>query len=84
MIFTVYILYSKVIDRYYVGFTNDMERRLTEHNRKKGKYTDSGIPWYLVYSETYSTKTEAMQREKFIKLKKSRTFIESLISSSAG
>ncbi len=84
MIFTVYILYSKVIDRYYVGYTNDLERRLTEHNRKKGKYTDSGIPWHFVYSETYSSKTEAMQREKFIKLKKSRTYIESLISSSVG
>ncbi|HPE77353.1 MAG TPA: GIY-YIG nuclease family protein [Draconibacterium sp.] len=84
MIFEVYILYSKVIDRYYVGYTTDLERRLTEHNRKKGKYTDSGIPWHLVYSETYSTKTEAMQREKFIKLKKSRSFIESLIRSSEG
>ena len=84
MLVTVYILYSKVIDRFYVGYTNDLERRLAEHNRMKGKYTDSGIPWNLVYSEIYSTKTQAMQREKFIKLKKSRTFIESLISSSAG
>ena len=82
--FTVYILQSQSLNRYYVGYTNDLERRLTEHNRKKGKYTDSGIPWQLVYHETYSTKTEAMEREKFIKLKKSRTFIETLISSSAG
>lgn len=82
--FAVYILYSKSLDRYYVGFTNDIERRLAEHDRKKGKYTDSGIPWQLVYQEPYSTKTEAMNREKFIKLKKARTFIETLISSSAG
>jgi len=82
--FTVYILHSNSLDRYYVGYTNDLERRLKEHNRKKGKYTDSGIPWQLVYQETYSTKTEAMDREKFIKLKKSRAFIESLLSSSAG
>ena len=81
--FTVYILQSQSLDRYSVGFTNDLARRLEEHNRKKGKYTDSGIPWQLVYHETFSTKTEAMDREKFIKLKKSRTFIESLISSSA-
>jgi len=82
--FIVYILQSQSLNRYYVGYTNDLERRLTEHNRKKGKYTDSGIPWQLVYHEIHSTKTEAMNREKFIKLKKSRTFIESLISSSAG
>jgi putative endonuclease len=42
--FTVYILQSQSLNRYYVGYTNDLERRLTEHNRKKGKYTDSGIP----------------------------------------
>jgi putative endonuclease len=82
--FTVYVLHSQSLNRYYVGFTNDLERRLTEHNRKKGKYTDSAIPWELVYHETYSSKTEAMNREKFIKGKKSRTFIEFLISTSAG
>ena len=82
--FTVYVLHSQSLNRYYVGFTNDLVRRLTEHNRKKGKYTDSGIPWELVYHEIYSTKAEAMSRENFIKRKKSRTFIESLISSSAG
>ena len=82
--FTVYILQSQSLNRYYVGFTNDPERRLAEHNRKKGKYTDLGIPWQLVYCETYTSKSEAMEREKFIKGKKSRVFIESLISSSAG
>jgi len=75
--FTVYILQSQSLDRYSVGFTNDLARRLEEHNRKKGKYTDSGIPWQLVYHEIFSTKMEAMDREKFIKLKKSRIFIES-------
>jgi len=82
--FTVYILQSQSLNRYYVGFTNDLERRLSEHNRKKGKYTDAGIPWQLVYFETFSTKIEAMNREKFIKGKKSRAFIETLISSSSG
>ena len=33
--FIVYILYSNSIDKYYVGYTNDLERRLLEHNRKK-------------------------------------------------
>ena len=82
--FTVYILFSQSLNRYYVGYTNDLERRLTEHNRKKGKYTDSGIPWELAYHEIYSTKAEAMFREKSIKEKKSRGYIESLISNSKG
>ena len=79
--FTVYILFSSSIDKYYIGYTNDLERRLTEHNRKKGKYTDGGIPWRLVYQEEYESKSEAMNREKFIKSQKSRQYILSIISS---
>jgi putative endonuclease len=43
-----------------------MDRRISEHNRKKGKFTDAGIPWILVHFEQYSTKKEAMEREKLI------------------
>jgi putative endonuclease len=79
--FTLYILYSKTFDRYYVGYTNDLERRISEHNRKKGKFTDAGIPWILVHSELYSTKKEAMERERFIKSRKSKSFIVQIIDS---
>jgi len=78
--FTLYILYSARLDRYYVGFTNDIERRLSEHNRLKGKYTDIGIPWVLIHSEVYRTKKEAMDRESFIKNKKSKQFILDIIA----
>ena len=77
--YTFYILYSKSIDSYYVGYTNSIERRLEEHNRKKGKYTDRGIPWELVYSETFESKKEAMAREKYIKSRKSKPVIIELI-----
>jgi putative endonuclease len=46
--YTLYILNSNGPDRYYVGYTNDLERRLSEQNRKKGKYTDNWIPWELI------------------------------------
>ena len=78
--FTLYILFSPSLQRYYVGFTNDLERRLAEHNRKKGKFTDKGIPWSLVYTEVFQSKQEAMDREKFIKSRKSRQFIVDLIA----
>jgi putative endonuclease len=77
--YTVYVLYSQRIDRYYIGYTNDLERRLYEHNRIKAKFTDRGIPWELRYTETYSSKSEAQVREQFIKGQKSRSFIEELI-----
>ena len=79
-LFIVYILYSSSIDKYYVGYTNDFERRFAEHNRKKGKYTDGGIPWLLVHQEEYAMKSDAMKREEFIKLQKSRQYILSLLS----
>jgi len=78
--YTLYILYSKKLDRYYVGFTNDLGRRLGEHNRIKVKYTDTGIPWVVVHTESFDAKKEAMKREKYIKSKKSRQFIIELIA----
>ena len=77
--YILYILYSQKLDRYYVGYTNDFQRRISEHNRIKGKYTDLGIPWILVYSEEYNQKKAAMDRERFIKSKKSKQFIIDLI-----
>ena len=74
-----YIIYSSKIDKYYVGATNDLVRRLSEHNRKKGKYTDVGIPWDLVYKEEYENILMAKRREREIKNKKSRKYIETLI-----
>jgi len=79
--YTMYILYSKSLDRYYVGYTNDLERRLSEHNRKKGKYTDTGIPWELVYTEVFDSREMAHSRETYIKSKKSRRYIVELIGS---
>jgi len=78
--FTVYILYSKSFKRYYVGYTNDIERRMSEHNRKKGKFTDAGIPWVPVHFEQYKIKKEAMDREKLIKSKKSKSYILEIIN----
>ena len=78
--YILYILYSKKLDRFYVGYTNDFHRRIQEHNRIKGKYTDTGIPWILVYSEEHADKKSAMEREKSIKSRKSKQFIIDLIS----
>ncbi len=77
-----YILYSKKLNRYYVGSTQDLSSRLLRHNCGDGcKYTKVGIPWDLVYSESYCTRKEAVNRELFIKKKKSRVYIEQLIAS---
>ncbi len=76
----VYILYSEKMDIYYVGSTNDLLKRIERHNKGTEKFTKRGIPWKLVYSEEFPTNQLAMKREYEIKKKKSRKFIEQLIS----
>jgi len=75
-----YILYSKTKDRYYIGSTADVEKRLERHNAGATKSTKSGRPWKIVYSEKYNSKTDAIKRENYLKRMKSRKMIESLIS----
>ena len=74
-----YVIYSRKLDRYYIGSTNNLERRLKEHNRGKNKYVRLGIPWELVYYEEFESLAEARKRELEVKRKKSRVYIEMLI-----
>jgi putative endonuclease len=67
MSFVVYILYSKSLNKYYVGSTNNLISRLNQHNKGKSISTKSGLSWNLVYSEEYNTRTDATRREKQIK-----------------
>ena len=73
--FTVYLLYSKDYDKIYIGYTSDIEERLLSHNiySKKG-WTVKFRPWTLIYTETFETKNDAMQREKQLKTAKGREF----------
>ncbi len=75
----VYILYSEKLDRYYVGQTEDIEKRLQIHLLGISKYTSVAIDWTLVHSETFPTRKDAIKRESEIKRKKSRKYIEELI-----
>jgi len=75
-----YILFSKKLNKYYVGACIDINRRLFEHNIGHSKFTRLGIPWELKYTEEYPTLLEAKQRELYIKKMKSRKYIEDLIS----
>ena len=76
----LYILKSAKNSRYYVGSTNDLDRRLAEHDRGKTKYTKYAGPFDLVYQEKFDTLKQARQREYQIKKLKSRKYIEYLIA----
>jgi putative endonuclease len=78
--FFVYVIQSKKDFSFYIGQTNDLDSRVSKHNDGFSKYTSSKIPWIIVYFEMFQTRTDAIKREKEIKLKKSRKYIEVLIS----
>ncbi len=66
--YIVYILRSKRDGRLYVGQTNDLQRRLAQHNTPAGKtYTSKRGPWALVHEESHGDRISAMAREKFLK-----------------
>ena len=79
--FYVYILFSTTSNKYYVGQTQNLQTRLEEHNNGKGgEFTSKHMPWNLMYHEIFKSRVEAVKREKEIKNKKSRKYIEWLIS----
>ena len=80
--FYVYIIYSKSLDKYYIGHSNDLKRRLIEHNNNTTRFTSSGSPWELKYSKSFDSRGEAMSYENSLKRKKSRKYLEWIISQS--
>ena len=77
--FTVYILQSKKNNKYYIGYTTDIQNRLRQHNSGSNKSTKSGIPWKLVKQENFKTKREAWLRERQIKRYKGGEAFKNLI-----
>lgn len=63
---------------FYVGYSSDIDRRVQEHNEGKSRYTSKKLPWKLVYLESYTTKREALIRERFLKAQSNRLFYEKL------
>ncbi len=74
-----YILYSKSLDKFYVGSCSDLENRIRKHNLGHATFTSTGIPWELKWSRSFETNSLALQFEKSVKKKKSRIYIEKLI-----
>ena len=82
--YVVYILFSKIRNRYYIGSTSNITLRLEKHNTNHSGFTGNTGDWVLKFQENFPTKTEALIREKQIKSWKSSKLIEILISGSAG
>ncbi len=79
----VYIIYSEITIKYYVGHTNSLEKRIAKHNSNHKGFTGNCNDWKLIYSEKFPSKVDAYSREREIKRWKSRKQIERLIAKGA-
>ena len=80
--FYVYILQSLNVDRFYVGYSEDPDRRLIDHNSGKVKSTRNFRPWRKVYHEEFESELLAIRRERYIKSMKSKKFLQELVDTS--
>ncbi|HEX7343948.1 MAG TPA: GIY-YIG nuclease family protein [bacterium] len=76
----VYVLYSRKLDRLYIGQTQDLEKRLAEHRQGGSFYTSRSDDWELVYKEEFLTRGGAMLREKELKTGVGREFLRRLLA----
>jgi len=80
MEWTVYVLKSEKDKKRYIGSTNDLGRRIKEHNSGRVRSTKNRRPLSLIYKEDYSSEREARSREKFFKTHKGFNVLRRTIS----
>ena len=80
----VYILKSISTGKLYKGFTNDLKRRVREHNYGNSQFTSCNGPWKLIYCEIFTNKTDALREEKFLKSGKGKERIKFLLQNTNG
>lgn len=76
---TVYVLRSETTGKTYVGQTNDLPKRIAQHNDPDFRLTlhtkRNAGPWVIIHSEDYNTRLEAMRREKYLKSGQGREWL---------
>lgn len=63
----VYVLYSAGFERQYIGMSDELDRRLVEHNSGKNQSTKAFKPWLLIHKESFDSREDARVREKYLK-----------------
>jgi len=73
--YNVYVIHSEITNKFYIGSTQNLVVRLSDHNNGRNRSTKVGRPWNIVYSEAFETKVQAVQREFEIKRWKNPKFM---------
>lgn len=74
MPYTVYVLFSVMHNKHYVGVTSNLDERLKSHNLLGESWTKRYRPWKIIYTKSFFSKTEALQYEKWLKTELNRLF----------
>jgi len=73
--FYTYILLSLSTEKIYIGHTENIERRLIEHNSNKSPFTSKKGPWKLVFKKEFNSRSEAIKFENYLKSLKNKKYI---------
>jgi putative endonuclease len=73
--FTVYVIQNEK-GEHYTGHTENLDVRLAQYNSGLSRWTRRGIHWILIYHEDYSTRREAILRERFLKSGQGRAWLK--------
>jgi len=71
----VYILQTEYNNETYIGCTNDLKRRVVEHNSGQVQSTKHKIPFTLIHYEAFINQKDAFERERFLKTGWGKRFI---------
>ena len=74
----VYVLRSEKTGRRYVGSSQDIEKRMRQHNSGQSLATRHGVPWKLIHCEKFTNRAEAVRQERFYKTGKGRDLLDQL------
>jgi putative endonuclease len=77
----VYCLSNDVNKEIYVGISNNVGRRPTEHNTGKNRYTKAFIPWKIIFTESHSNYQAARVREKYFKSAAGKKHLHKILDS---
>jgi putative endonuclease len=81
MKYYTYVLISKRDNSYYIGSTQNTEKRLHKHNDGQSKFTKSRRPYKLIFKKVFDTRREAVKYERYLKSLKKRVAIERAMQS---
>ena len=78
--YVVYVIKSLMFPFTYVGFTDNLERRMNQHNNARGRSTKPYAPFELIHTEIWEDRISARKREKYLKSTAGKNYLRKINS----